>query len=57
MYSAPVYSAPVYSAPYAYGYYPPVYPAATVVYSSGGYYGHRHNYRHNNHYSHYNNYR
>jgi hypothetical protein len=35
---APVYNAPVYSGPaygYGYGYAAPVYPAATIVYSSG----------------------
>ena len=53
-YYGPTYApvAPAYPA-YSYGY-APVYPAATVVYSSGPrYYGHRHRYSHHDGYRYY----
>ena len=54
---APSYYGPTYApAPaygYGYGYAAPVYPSATIVYSSGPrYYGHRHRHGHRSHYGH-----
>ena len=55
-YYGPTYApvAPAYGYGYGYNYAAPVYPAATIVYSSGPRYGHRHSHRnHRDGYRHY----
>ena len=51
--NGPSYYGPSYAPAPVYGYgYAPVYPSATIVYSSGPRYGYSHRHRHNDRYGH-----